>query len=85
VHTDWFRNEFLAAGGHPVYSAGIQVDDLFHTLGPGGAPLYANRYAAGGALGHFDPLRERSLEGVALATGFAIGNRVGQPEEQKAE
>lgn len=72
----WFQREFLAPGGHPVYSAGVSVDSSFQPLGLDGHPGPGNLYVAGGALAGCDPLRERSLEGVALATGYAIGGQV---------
>ena len=37
-----------------------------------GEVIYTNLYAVGGALANCDPIRERSLEGIALTTGFRV-------------
>jgi glycerol-3-phosphate dehydrogenase subunit B len=66
----WFHGEFLDRRGHPVFQGGVVVDETFRPL-RASAPAYANLYAAGGVLAHADPIRERSLEGIAVATGQA--------------
>jgi glycerol-3-phosphate dehydrogenase subunit B len=73
--SDWFRPEFLNASGHPIYSTGVEVDSGFHPVRSGGEIYYRNLYAIGSTLAHNDVLRERSLEGVALATAFAVSSR----------
>ncbi|MCZ7571173.1 MAG: glycerol-3-phosphate dehydrogenase subunit GlpB [Ardenticatenaceae bacterium] len=65
----WFEPEFVAPQGHAIWRAGLMVDEQMRPLGPNGAPVYANLRAAGLALAHADPLREKSLEGVSVATG----------------
>jgi glycerol-3-phosphate dehydrogenase subunit B len=72
--SDWFRPEFLNPSGHPIYSAGVEVDSDFHPIRSGGEIGFQNLYAIGSTLAHSDVLRERSLEGVALATAFAVSN-----------
>jgi glycerol-3-phosphate dehydrogenase subunit B len=62
---DWFRREFLHPQGHPIFQAGLRVGADFRTG-------LENVYAVGSALAG-DFLRERSLEGVALATGIRVG------------
>jgi glycerol-3-phosphate dehydrogenase subunit B len=66
----WFHGEFLDRRGHPVFQGGVVVDESLRPLRDGG-PAYTNLYAAGGVLAHADPIRERSLEGIAIATGQA--------------
>ncbi len=73
ARTDWFQPEFLSAQGHPIFRAGLTIDQRFQPLDPQGQPIYTNLYAAGGILGGCDPLRERSLEGIALVTGYLAG------------
>jgi glycerol-3-phosphate dehydrogenase subunit B len=83
---DWFARSFLDQAGHPIYQSGLTVDDQFRPVGrlPVGRqsangneqPIYENLYTAGGALAHAELIRERSLEGVALATGYAVGEMV---------
>ncbi|WP_420631940.1 glycerol-3-phosphate dehydrogenase subunit GlpB [Candidatus Leptofilum sp.] len=71
---NWFEQDFMAPKGHPVYRAGLTVNDKFQPLNGGGQPVYQNVHAAGTTLSHSEVIRERSFEGVALATGFAVGN-----------
>ena len=71
---DWFEQDFMDPKGHPVYRAGLKVNQQFQPLNGGSQPVYENVYAAGTTLSHSEVIRERSFEGVALATGFAVGN-----------
>ena len=71
---DWFEQDFMDPNGHPVYRAGLKVNQQFQPLNGGSQPVYQNVYAAGTTLSHSEVIRERSFEGVALATGFAVGN-----------
>jgi glycerol-3-phosphate dehydrogenase subunit B len=72
----WFRPQFLDPEGQPVFRGGVRVDARFQPLHEEGAPVYANLWAAGGALAEADPILERSLEGIAIATGMAVAERV---------
>lgn len=66
----WFQSSFLNPSGHAIFKAGFTVDASFRPLDDAGQPFFENLLAVGGALGGCDPLRERSLEGEALGTGF---------------
>jgi glycerol-3-phosphate dehydrogenase subunit B len=68
--SDWFQADFLAAQGHPIFRSGVSVDHNFRPLDLSGNAQYANLHVIGSALANFDPIHERSLEGIALATGF---------------
>jgi len=70
---DWFRARFFDAQGHPVFCMGVRVNRDWQPVDEHGRRVYANLFAAGGILAHADTLRERSLEGVAIATGTAVG------------
>jgi glycerol-3-phosphate dehydrogenase len=74
----WFNAEFLAPKSHPIFHAGVKVDEYFHPLQASGEIIYKNLYTVGSALGGFDPIHERSLEGVALASGFTVGRKITQ-------
>jgi glycerol-3-phosphate dehydrogenase subunit B len=63
--TEWAHSDFLYPDGHPIMSAGVQVQQNFQTA-------YDNLYAIGSALSG-DFVRERSLEGVALISGYYVG------------
>lgn len=65
---DWFDRRFVGDSEHPVFRAGVRAGrDLAADGGP------ANVFVAGGLLAGCDPIRELSLEGVALATGLVAG------------
>lgn len=61
---EWFSSQ-VGPGAHPVYRAGVEV----------GPDLAASErvYVAGNLLFGADPVGEGSLEGIALATGWAAG------------
>jgi len=73
---EWFASSFLDKKGHPIYRAGLNVDDHFRPLDGNQRPVYDNLYAIGGTLAHSESIRERSLEGIALATGYVVGENV---------
>jgi glycerol-3-phosphate dehydrogenase subunit B len=70
---DWFKQAFLDGAGHPIYRAGLNVNSRFQPLDNEGRAVYENLYAAGTTLAHCEVIRERSFEGVALATGYVVG------------
>jgi glycerol-3-phosphate dehydrogenase subunit B len=71
--TRWFVNEFLSSDSQPIHKTGLRVDQAFRPIDQTDQLFYDNLYAVGGALDGFDPIREHSLEGIALATGFSVG------------
>jgi glycerol-3-phosphate dehydrogenase subunit B len=73
----WFARGFLAPEGHPIHRSGIQTDPDLRAVDDQGAPVYQNLRVVGGMLAHCDALRERSLEGIALATGHLAGRIIG--------
>lgn len=70
----WFDARFLNQHGHPIFRAGIKVDGQFRPLDAAGTPIYENVQVAGSALAGSDVIREGCLEGVAVATGWKVGN-----------
>jgi len=78
--TQWFQNEFLSIGSHPIYKTGLRIDSSFHPVDKINEVIYQNLYAVGGAIGNFDAVRERSLEGIALVTGFTVGEALSASE-----
>ena len=71
---DWFAQDFLDSQGHPIYQVGVTVNEQFQPVNGSGQPVYKNVYAAGTTLSHSEAIRERAFDGIALATGFAVGN-----------
>ena len=76
ARSHWLRPLFLDKRGHPIFQAGVSVNHHFRPLDQSDAPVYDNLWAAGSILAHTDPVRERSREGIAIATGYAAANGV---------
>jgi glycerol-3-phosphate dehydrogenase subunit B len=72
----WFRPLFLDERGQPAFRGGVAVNDAFQPVDAAGTPVYVNLWAAGGLLAHADPILERSLEGVAIASAVAAVDKV---------
>lgn len=72
----WFRPLFLDEAGQPVFRGGVAVDDAWQPVDAAGRRVYANVWAAGNVLAHADGILERSLEGIALATGAAAAEKI---------
>jgi len=74
---EWFQRNFFHEDGHPIFKAGIPVDTDFSPIDQDRNPIYDNLAVIGTALAHVDAVRERSLEGIALVSGYLAGNREG--------
>jgi len=74
---EWFQPSFFPNQGHPLLMTGIGVDGDFRPVDQHGKAIYENLAVIGSSLGDGDFIRERSLEGVALASGFLAGMREG--------
>jgi len=66
----WHGQEFFAPQGHPVNSAGIEVDERLRPMDASGRPAYDNLYAAGAILAHHDWMRMKCGAGLAIATAY---------------
>lgn len=73
----WFRRDFMDDRGHPIYRTGIVVNEQFQPANGDGRARYQNLFAAGTTLAHCEAIRERSFDGIALATGYVVGQLVG--------
>ncbi len=73
---EWFRSQFFDPDGHPIYSAGVAANCAFQPVDAAGARVLSNVWVAGSLLAHADPILERSLEGIAVATGLAAAKRI---------
>jgi glycerol-3-phosphate dehydrogenase subunit B len=69
---DWFDADVNAI--QPVFTAGIAVDEHLRPVDAAGAAIAANLRVAGAALAGADLIRERCVEGVALASGWRAGD-----------
>ncbi|WP_323910019.1 glycerol-3-phosphate dehydrogenase subunit GlpB [Aeromonas caviae] len=59
---------------HPFMGFGVKTDERLRVL-RGGRPL-ANLYGAGSVLAHYDPIKEGSGSGVAVATGWQAAGHI---------
>lgn len=75
---EWFRARFFDPAGHPIFRAGVSVNHAFQPIDPNCATVYSNVYAAGNVLAYADPILERSMEGIAIATGFAAAQSISE-------
>ncbi len=66
----WHRDRFFDAKGHPVNTAGIEVDGHLRPLGESGKVAHDNLYAAGAILAHHDWTRMKCGAGIAIATAY---------------
>lgn len=73
---EWFDSRFLSAGGHPVFKGGVMVNGDFQPAAGDGTLLYENLWAAGNMLAGADSIVERSVEGIAIASGIAAGKAI---------
>ncbi len=61
---------------HPMARAGVAVDDALRPVDADGDVLYANVRIAGAAIAGAEPWREKSGEGITLATGYAAASSI---------
>lgn len=78
IPADRFRPSFLHPEGHPLFRAGVAFDHQFRPVNTDDRPIFENLKLVGSALSGCDPVLERSLEGIALATGFTAGERLAE-------
>ena len=53
----------------PMARAGLAVDDELRPLGEGGEPVHENVRVAGASLAGAEPWKEKSGDGISLASG----------------
>jgi glycerol-3-phosphate dehydrogenase subunit B len=67
----WHHGKFLHPEGHPVNSAGVEVDDSFRPVDKTGKVVQNNLFIAGSILAHQDWMRMKCGSGVAISTAYA--------------
>ncbi len=72
----WFREEFLSRESHPIHLYGLRVDSSLQPINENGQVIIHNLFTVGSAIGNCDPIRERTMEGIALATGYKVGENL---------
>lgn len=76
-----YQNQFISPPGHPRFRTGIRIDHTLQPTDQADHPLYSNLYAAGSLFHGCDSVRERSLEGIALATAFRVAEVISKERE----
>jgi len=69
----WLNREFLGTEPHNIFRSGLKTNYEFQPIDSQGTTILRNLRIAGSALSGGDFLREHSLEGVALITGYLTG------------
>ncbi len=65
---EWFGSSFF--NDHLIHQSGILTDASFRPIDESGGPLLENVWIAGSILGGHDCIREKSREGIEIATGY---------------
>jgi glycerol-3-phosphate dehydrogenase len=73
---EWHRRDFFDPRGHLIFQSGIPVDEKFRPVDLSNSPLFANLTAAGSTLAGGDYLREFSVGGVDLVTGYLAAHNL---------
>lgn len=60
----------------PLFRCGLRVDDAMHPLDRGGRPAFDNLYAAGGLLAGAMRWREKSGDGIAVASAWRAAETI---------
>jgi glycerol-3-phosphate dehydrogenase subunit B len=74
----WFRPAFINPDGHPVYTGGVLTDARMQPRDGAGQLVYDNLWVVGDLLANDNPILQRSIEGAAVATGYAAGLSIAQ-------
>ena len=72
----WLNHKFLSPEGHAIFHGGLNTNLLFQPIVHNDELAYDNLYAAGNLLANCDPIRERSLEGIALASSYKVAKLI---------
>jgi glycerol-3-phosphate dehydrogenase subunit B len=67
----WHHEKFLYPEGHPINSAGVEVDDLFRPVDNSGRVVQDNLFIAGSILAHQDWMRMKCGSGLAISTAYS--------------
>jgi glycerol-3-phosphate dehydrogenase subunit B len=77
---NWLLSDPFDPAGHPLETAGVRTDGSLHPIAPGGrddVPVADNVRIVGSLMAGQRYLRDRSGDGVAIASGWFAGRAVG--------
>lgn len=72
---DWYSKEFFSKTGHPFLEYGVETDGSFCALSDEGNVI-KNLFCTGAILSGYNPVREASGGGVAIATGYTVAEKI---------
>ena len=72
--TEWSSPDIFSS--QPYARLGVRVDTSLRAIAANHSPLWENVFFAGRSLAGYDPVTEKSGNGVALATGYHAGMQV---------
>jgi glycerol-3-phosphate dehydrogenase subunit B len=70
----WHHGKFLHPEGHPINSAGVEVDNSFRPVDNSGRVVQNNLFVVGSILAHQDWMRMKCGSGLAISTAYAAVN-----------
>lgn len=71
----WYSDDFLNTKSHPFLSFGVDTDSRLNPFDNKGTCV-SNLFCAGAVLSGYDPIREGSGGGVAIATGYFAAQKI---------
>ena len=75
VDTSLLNGDFWGSE-QPLFKVGFEVDDKMRVCTPGAGPVYSNVYAAGGNLAGSTRWKEKSGDGIALASALRAADSI---------
>jgi glycerol-3-phosphate dehydrogenase subunit B len=71
-----FHSDYWA--DHPLFNCGLAVDDRRRPISPDGEAIYTNLYAAGGILAGSSGWRDKTGDGVTVASAVAAADAIAE-------
>ena len=71
----WYNDRFFDKRSHPFLGYGVQTDSRFNPVSENGKTV-KNLFCAGSVLSGYNPVRDASGGGIAVATGFKCAERI---------
>lgn len=63
-------------GPHPMFEVGVRVDDAGRPVDPDSGVVHQNLYVAGGIIAGAEPWRDKSGDGIAIATAARAADHI---------
>lgn len=77
----WHRQDLFDPKGHPINTAGLEVDHLFRPVDSSGHAVFEGLFACGSILAHQDWMRSQCGAGLSLSTAYrAVAASLGQAQ-----